>query len=292
MSRARCSVANNNEFLIWWLDLLPPSLELQSIITAHNQWLSETRCIPFWTKSVFCSPVTDLVLIYESVTSSASVVRWLALNSWTLLRLNDWTLVNWNELNWTLSSLQDKVKVKVTLRLTVSQSVSLGVEPLLFDSYGLVFVGRPLWQEDGSVFCISCWPSPAQSFSGPSPVVLATIFYCLTFETSLFVASYDSQGHGGGIRSRIHTGISSLTNELFCYNFEANRRECITSNCSSLIICFTRCYETCVNLVGTLWFIQAYSLLRNALLESSCEAMDYFVTIYIYIYTELGHEIA
>jgi hypothetical protein len=46
-----------------------------------------------------------------------------------------------------------KVKVKVTLRLTVSQSVSLGVQPhlglmtrylLLFDSYGLVFVWRPL----------------------------------------------------------------------------------------------------------------------------------------------------
>jgi hypothetical protein len=45
------------------------------------------------------------------------------------------------------------VEVKVTLRLTVSQSVSLGVEPhlrlmtrylLLFDSYGLVFIGRPL----------------------------------------------------------------------------------------------------------------------------------------------------
>jgi hypothetical protein len=44
-------------------------------------------------------------------------------------------------------------KVKVTLRLTVSQSVSLGVEPhlglmtrylLLFDNYGLVSVGRPL----------------------------------------------------------------------------------------------------------------------------------------------------
>jgi hypothetical protein len=47
----------------------------------------------------------------------------------------------------------DKVKVIVTLRLTVSQSVSLGVEPhlgimtrylLLFDSYGLAFVGRSL----------------------------------------------------------------------------------------------------------------------------------------------------
>jgi hypothetical protein len=43
------------------------------------------------------------------------------------------------------------LKVKVTLRLTVSQSVSLGVEPhlglmtrylILFDSYGLVSVGR------------------------------------------------------------------------------------------------------------------------------------------------------
>jgi hypothetical protein len=38
---------------------------------------------------------------------------------------------------------------------------------------------------------------------------LETIFYCLRFETSLFVASYDSQGHGGGIRS-LHTGH-------FCY---------------------------------------------------------------------------
>jgi hypothetical protein len=54
-----------------------------------------------------------------------------------------------------------QVKVKVTLRLTVSQSVSLGVKPnlgpmtrylLLCDSYGLVLVGRPLWREDGCLF--------------------------------------------------------------------------------------------------------------------------------------------
>jgi hypothetical protein len=38
------------------------------------------ECLPF------C--VTDLVLIYESVTSSASVVRWLTLHSRTL---NYWT---------------------------------------------------------------------------------------------------------------------------------------------------------------------------------------------------------
>jgi hypothetical protein len=45
------------------------------------------------------------------------------------------------------------VQVKVTLRLTVSQSASFGVEPHLglmnryllpFDSYGIVFVGRLL----------------------------------------------------------------------------------------------------------------------------------------------------
>jgi hypothetical protein len=47
----------------------------------------------------------------------------------------------------------------------------------------------------------------AQSFSGPSPLGLATIFYCLRYETSLFVASCDSQGHGGGIRPRFHTGF-------------------------------------------------------------------------------------
>jgi hypothetical protein len=35
------------------------------------------------------------------------------------------------------------------------------------------------------------------------------IFYCLRFETSLFVSSYDSQGHGGGIRPRLHAGFSS-----------------------------------------------------------------------------------
>jgi hypothetical protein len=51
------------------------------------------------------------------------------------------------------------------------------------------------------------WPSPAQSFSGLSPIGLATIFYFLRFKTSLFVASYDSQGYGGGIRPHLHTEL-------------------------------------------------------------------------------------
>jgi hypothetical protein len=72
-----------------------------------------------------------------------------------------------------------------------------------------------------------CWPSPAQSISGPSSAGLITIFYCLRFETRRpegpgpriyipqeqgdpvippgtrfpFINSYYSQGHGGGIRT-------------------------------------------------------------------------------------------
>jgi hypothetical protein len=37
-------------------------------------------------------------------------------------------------------------------------------------------------------------------FLEPKSLGPATTFYCLIFETSLFVASYDSQGHGGGIQ--------------------------------------------------------------------------------------------
>jgi hypothetical protein len=38
--------------------------------------------------------------------------------------------------------------------------------------------------------------------------VLVTVFYSLRFDTSVFVASYDSQGYGGGIRPRLHTGLT------------------------------------------------------------------------------------
>jgi hypothetical protein len=68
------------------------SLQLQSIITAHNQWLSKTRSIPYWTTSVLSSAVTDFVLIYESVTSSASVVGWLTLHSWTFNYPYEWII--------------------------------------------------------------------------------------------------------------------------------------------------------------------------------------------------------
>jgi hypothetical protein len=37
------------------------------------------------------------------------------------------------------------------------------------------------------------------------PVGLATLFYCLRFETYIFVSSYDSQVNGGVIRPRLHS---------------------------------------------------------------------------------------
>jgi hypothetical protein len=66
----------------------------------------------------------------------------------------------------------------------------------------IVLTLHPLWQEDG-YNC--CWSSPAHSFSGPSRVGLAATFYYIRLEASLFVASYDSRGYGGGIRPRLQS---------------------------------------------------------------------------------------
>jgi hypothetical protein len=44
-------------------------------------------------------------------------------------------------------------------------------------------MGHSLWRENGSAVYNSYWFSPAQSFLGPSPVRLVTIFYWLRFET-------------------------------------------------------------------------------------------------------------
>jgi hypothetical protein len=66
---------------------------------------------------------------------------------------------------------------------SVSQ-LSLGIEPhlgpmtrylFLSDSYVLVSVGRPLWREGGSVFCMCHWSLPAQPFSSPNPLGLVTV---------------------------------------------------------------------------------------------------------------------
>jgi hypothetical protein len=98
---------------------------------------------------------------------------------------------------------------------------------LLSDSCRFLDVSCPLWLEDMSVVYNCGWSSTAQSFSGPSPAGLMTIFCCLRFETPptwrarslyipqgtgwprhwvpLSIASYDSQGYGEGTRTDLHT---------------------------------------------------------------------------------------
>jgi hypothetical protein len=104
---------------------------------------------------------------------------------------------------------------QLRLSLTDGQSASLswnkasirGLDQIFMAvSYRFVDVGLSLWREDRSVIYNFCWASPAESFSGPTPVGFTTIFYCLRFEIFVLVAAYDSQGYCGGIRPRLHTG--------------------------------------------------------------------------------------
>jgi hypothetical protein len=57
---------------------------------------------------------------------------------------------------------------------------------------------------------------------------LVTVFYRLRYETSLSVASYYSQGHGGDIQPRLYMGILMAESEseselLHDWRFKANQ---------------------------------------------------------------------
>jgi hypothetical protein len=152
---------------------------------------------------------------------------WLSTDNWTELnrtttKLDSILVYGWTPTELLIYDWTDKwIWVLCHDRRSVGQSISeysTHMRPktrflLLSGSCGFVDVGRSLWRKDGSVVYNWCWSSPAQSYSGPSPVGLATIFYCLRFENFLFVASYDSQGYGGGIRPCLHTRSAGLTNQ-------------------------------------------------------------------------------
>jgi hypothetical protein len=66
-----------------------------------------------------------------------------------------------------------------------------------------------------------CWPSPAQSFSRPSPVGLANIFYCLRLEDfPIFVASEDSHVFDPASTRDTELAKSKL---LYDWRFTANQ---------------------------------------------------------------------
>jgi hypothetical protein len=140
------TVVHELGFLVSISRLLATDLNAETVASNHCEVFSSSVTLYFYvlrTRSI-------LVLVLSAVLYLLTYLR-----SWALKSCSFYCY---------------KVKFKVTLRLTVSQSVSLGADPhlgimtrylLLFDSYGLVFLGRPLWREDGSIFCICCCPSPA-----------------------------------------------------------------------------------------------------------------------------------
>jgi hypothetical protein len=113
-----------------------------------------------------------------------------------------------------LHLLLTQVKVILPLRLTVSQKINLGVKPhlggmtrhlLFLDSYSLVFVGRT---QVCLLYMLLAFASTVflgyESLGTRDHILLSQI------RDFHFVTSYDSQGHGGGIRPRLHTGYSLL----------------------------------------------------------------------------------
>jgi hypothetical protein len=92
------------------------------------------------------------------------------------------------------------------LRPTVSRPVCLGIKHAP-EAYSQTIAGLLMWdalsdKRTGLSFTIAAGPRQRSNFRG-------TVFYCLRLETSIFVASYDPQGYGGGIGSRLHTDLES-----------------------------------------------------------------------------------
>jgi hypothetical protein len=169
---------------------------------------------------------------------------------------------------WTPSALrmlyeESALSLSLKIRPTVSRPVCLGIKHKSV-AYVQVFIAvRQLWV---------CWPGAlsltrglllvltSTIILGKSPVELATIFYSLRFETSVFVASYDSQSYGGSMRSRLHTGLLHWKHERTpFYNFQ--RTEQISPPPSVPLLLFVNALsrKPCINSQAPVSFLSVYN---------------------------------
>jgi hypothetical protein len=175
---SRVGLCDYRRGMDWWMDLLTTCIHHS--VTANLYALQISRAPAKSSQSTFTSRC--LVAVAVPLIPCSSPVQNSSVNCTGLSK----SKLCYDRRSAGQSILEQSTRLGLTTRSW-----------LLSDSCGVVDLGCPLWREDGSAVCNCYWSSPAQSFSGPSPLGLVAIFYSLGFETSLFVASYDSQGHGG-----------------------------------------------------------------------------------------------
>jgi hypothetical protein len=140
---------NTTQIYLWYtfvvLFLRSPNLGL-SIYTVHVRGSVNINC-RFWTWRLGLFDVTNTITLGYN---NSHIQLFLGAEPNTAVCIFCTSLLWQTSRFWLLNSASIQVKFKVTLRLTVSQSVSLGVEPLLglmtrylllFDGYSLVFCG-------------------------------------------------------------------------------------------------------------------------------------------------------
>jgi hypothetical protein len=143
----------------------------------------------------------------------------------------------------------------------------------LCDSYGLVLVGRPLWREVGSVFCMCFWPLPAQSFSGPSPWDLRPYF--TVSDLRLLFSSLPMTRRGTvEVFDPASTRVCSCQLRNSSYNHFAR-----TTQKTQPLYCWECVFTAPLHSNGSYWIVLYVFVAAGMCLRSRCLAMRSILTL-------------